>query len=204
MDNISISALENIMKENYEAVTTIDFHGQELIVRRTLPFQEMLKFVGEVVNSCFQGETHGYTPEVKDFALLNNIVEYYSNVRLPENIEKKYELLYQTDLIPVILGAINDRQFNEMLMAISTKIKYLADSNTERIVRKFESLGDLLTEITEKFSDVCSGVTKEDMQNIASAVSNGTVDEEKIVQLVMAQRSGEGAQPEASADDPQG
>ena len=187
MDKISISALEKIMKGNYEAVATIDFHGQELVVRRTLPFQEMLKFVDEVVRSCFQRDTSEYIPEVKDFALLNNIVEYYSNVRLPENLDRKYELLYQTDLIPVILKAVNDRQFNEMVMAINTKIKYLADSNAEKLVREFEHVSQRFAELADKVSDLYSGVSKEDLQNIAGAIAGGSLDEEKIVQLVLDQ-----------------
>lgn len=193
MDRISISALEKIMKETYEPVATIDFHGQPLTVRRTLPFQEMLVFVDGVVKSCFQQGSSEFIPEVKDFALLNNIVEYYSNVRLPESLDRKYELLYQTDLIPVILDAVNPKQFNEMVMAINTKIKYLADSNAEKIAREFKALGDRFSELADKVSDIYSGVSKEDLQNIASAVANGTVDEEKIVHLVMEQQNPDGA-----------
>ena len=193
MDKISISALEKIMKETYEPVATIDFHGQPLTVRRTLPFQEMLVFVDGVVKSCFQQGSSEFIPEVKDFALLNNIVEYYSNVRLPDSLDRKYELLYQTDLIPVILDAVNPKQFNEMVMAINTKIKYLADSNAEKIAREFKALGDRFSELADKVSDIYSGVSKEDLQNIASAVANGRVDEEKIVHLVMEQQNPDGA-----------
>lgn len=48
MDKISISALDDIMKETYEASVTLDWHGHKLVVLRTLSLNSMLRFVDSV------------------------------------------------------------------------------------------------------------------------------------------------------------
>lgn len=188
MDKISISAIEKVMKEEFSNVATVDWHGNQLIVQRTLPLQDMLMFVSTVVDSCFNKTTSEFIPEAKDFALMNCIVEFYANVRLPESMERRYDLLYRTDLIRAILDNVNDHQFNEMVVAINAKVRNRADSNAEKILRQFASTQERFEELAEQVSELFSGVTNEDLTKLAGAVADGSIDEEKIVRIVMEQQ----------------
>lgn len=211
MDKISISALDKIVKETYPPVAELDWHGEKLVILRTLPLQSMLRFVDSVVKSCFNSETRDYMPEAKDFAILNKIVESYTNVNTPSNYEHLYKLLYQTDLIPTVMKEVNTRQFNEMMQAIDEKIRYRAESNSERIVSKMNTIAARVNELVEQAEMLFDGISKDDIAKLASALANANIDEEKIVHLLMEQRDapdsevtdGDVPQAEVTEDAPQ-
>ena len=191
MDKISISALDDIMKETYEASVTLDWHGHKLVVLRTLSLNSMLRFVDSVTKTCFAADTKEYMPEAKDFAILSNVVDMYTNVTLPGNLEHQYKILYQTDLIPTVLNVINPRQFNEMILAINSKVKHKADSNAEKLAIKLDGAVSQIYGIAEKVDELFGGLTNADMQNIVGAIAeNGGLDEGKIVKLLIDERNG--------------
>lgn len=186
MSKISISAVENVMKELGPQIVEVDWHGNNLVIKKTLSLQEMLSFVDGVVNGCFNQDTFEYMPEAKDFVLMASIVEYYSNVRLPDNIERKYALLHNTDLVSTIVENFDSRQFEEMNRAIASKVKSRVDSNTERLAKMIAEIGDRVLAVVNQFSEAYADVTKDDINNIIHAVSGGKIDEDKIVKLAIA------------------
>lgn len=191
MNKISISAVENTMKERFVPTTEIDWYGNNLVVKESLSLAEMFSFVDGVVNGCFNQETYDYMPEAKDFVLQASVVEYYSNVKLPENLDRKYAILYRTDLVQTILENVNRGQFDEMVHAINCKVKSIADTNTAKLAKMLTEIGENISTILGKYSETYSDVTKEDVNNIISALSNGGFNEEKIVQLVLDKNSSE-------------
>ena len=69
---VSISAVDNIIGERFLNVVSEQWYDVEVKMRRSLPFTDMLTFVNDVVQSCFQRDGV-YTPEVLDFAIKSNI-----------------------------------------------------------------------------------------------------------------------------------
>lgn len=194
MAKISVSSTEKVMKENYTPVVTEDWYGNELTIKTMLSLREMFEFVKVVVDGCFNQDTHEYLPEAKEFVLRASIVEYYTNVRMPDNLERRYAILYGTDLVDFIISRVNKRQFEDMNVAIEKKIKNRVRSNEEMVSRQFITLGVRIDEIMSRFEEVFSGVTKEEITGFLSAVSNGQIDEEKIVKLSLEQSHKENAE----------
>lgn len=185
MTKISIATMDSIAKENYVDTITTDFYGKELVIKRNISLGDMIKFVRDVTNGCFADGTGEYIPEVKKFFIKNAIVEYYSNVSLPENIKHKYELLYKTGVADVILDEIDQTQYEEIIEAIDEKIDARVYTNEqmfdERVKGAVQSVDNLVRNVKEIFS----GMTNEDMQKLLSAISNNTLDEEKLVNAYM-------------------
>lgn len=194
MAKISVSSTEKVMKENYTPVVTEDWYGNELTIKTMLSLREMFEFVKVVVDGCFNQDTHEYLPEVKEFVLRASIVEYYTNVRMPDNLERRYAILYGTDLVDFIIARINKCQFDDMTVAIEKKIRNRVRSNEEMVSRQFITLGGRIDEIMSRFEEIFSGVTKEEITGFLSAVSNGQIDEEKIVKLSLEQSHKENAE----------
>ena len=182
---ISISAMDKIIKDTYEANKTIVWHGQDLVIKHSLSFTEMLKFVDSVVKSCFLQDTGDFTPEIKEFAIRSNLVDMYTNISLPDPLDHQYQLLYQTDIIDTIEENIDEEQYFGMVRAINDKLDHLAKARIEMLQRKLDDAVTSVSGIVSSFESLISGLEAGDLKKFVDAVNDkGFVDEEKIVHLI--------------------
>lgn len=185
----SISALDKIIKENFEDSKTIIWNNIELHVKRVLGLKESLAFVDDIVSSCFIDSSKEYLPEVEDFAIRCATVEAYTNVKLPEPIEHKHRIMYMTDLFAEVQNYIDMDQFEDLCKAAHEKARLAAESNIVALqneVRKaVESVETLVSGITDMFSGIEAGDIKKFVDSVGS---NGALDEEKLVRLITSQQ----------------
>ncbi len=184
---ISVNAFEEAVKDSYQPTSVIDWHGIELHIKRTLGLAEAMSFVDLCAGVCFGEDENGYMPEKLAFGIKTAIVSMYTNVSLPENVEKQYDLIYNSDIIPTVMSHINREQFDEINTAIHAKVKYRANARAEAFNRRIEELTSSLEGMGQQLGDIFSGVSKDDMNAIVGAMSNG-MDEEKLVQAYLARK----------------
>lgn len=191
---ITINAFEKVMKETYKPTELVDWHGVEITVKKTLSLTEMMEFVDTVVGSCFTDNGSVYLPEVQDFVIKVCVLEKYANFTMPRNVKSQYELIYQTDALETVLAHVNPQQFNEICMAITKKIDNLAQANIETVHRQMNDLYTAFDNIQNQLSAMFAGIGENDVRAVVEAVSNGALDEEKLVRAYTAvknEKSGE-------------
>ena len=182
---ISINELEKIATQNYVPTKTIEWNGVEIIIKNTLSLHEVIDFVDGVSTRCFKQETGAYMPEVKDFAIKCCIMQLYANFRLPSNVETRYDLVYRTDAVDVIVQYINKVQLEEIVDAINDKIDNIAQANIEMVNIQMNELYTSFNSLQEQMNSIFSGVKEDDMAKLLGAISEGKLDEEKLVQAYM-------------------
>lgn len=187
MKKISVNAFEKAMKDTYTPTETFDWNGIEVTVKKNLSLKEMLEFVDSVVKSCFTKDTNAYMPEIKDFATKVCILEKYANFTMPRNVETQYTLIYQTDAVERVLGYVNPQQFNEICVAIAKKVENLAQANIESVNRQMNELYNAFDNLQTQLAGLFEGVNNADIRAVASALANGTLDEEKLVRAYTSQ-----------------
>jgi cobalamin biosynthesis protein CbiD len=180
-EKISIEALEEAAKKTYTTVETVAWNGVEVAVKKALSLEEMMGFVDGVTKSCFALDGGAYLPEVKDFAIKSGLIEAYTNIGLPEDAGRQYNLIYSSDIIQAILEHINRWQFDEMIQAINDKVENLAQANIEMVNRQVNELYAAFDNLQTRLSDVFSGIGAGDIAKLVGAVANGGLDEEKLV-----------------------
>lgn len=188
---ISINAFDKIVKDTYTPTTTIEWHGQEIIVKRNLSFKEMMEFVDSVTKTCFTLSTNTYMPEVKDFAVKSNILEKYANFALPNNLEHRYELIYSSDAVETVLNCVSHQQFNEIMASIDAKINNLAQSNIEAMNKQMNELYTAFANLQSQMEGLFSGVKTDDFNALISAFGNGGLNEDKLVEAYLAKTKSE-------------
>lgn len=184
---ISITAFDKIMRNTYTPVETVEWNSVEITIRKSLPLRDVLTFVDTVAKSCFNSETSEYLPEVKVFAIKCCVLEMYANFALPSNVEHKYDLVYNTNAFDTVIEHINMRQLNEIVDAISEKVDNIARANIETINKQMNDIYKAFDGLQNQFTKMFSGISSEDMSGFVQAVSEGKLDEEKLVKAYITQ-----------------
>lgn len=189
MKMISIEKMDEIMNDYFPAEETVDFHGEELTVQKRIPFALVCEMVKKVADSCFN-EDGEYSPEVRDFAMKLCCVEAFTNVRLPENnVEHQYQIINRTDLWFRMLQVIDPYQMDEIDNAIQGRIDARLDANRAAFEHDVNRMLDAVNEVGKQVSDLFNNVSTEDIQKLIGALGEHGVDEEKIVQAVVAEQN---------------
>ena len=158
----------------------------EFVIKHTISIAQMLAFVDNVVSSCFHDE--GYMPEVKDLLIKSNLLTRYANFTLPENLEHRYTLIYNTDAVAMVSKHISSAQFDEILRAIDEKIDYICNTNIMAIEKQMQQLVASFEDVSKKTSEMFAVVNGSDIAKLIGAIDKGGVDEQKLVQAFLEQR----------------
>lgn len=184
LKKVSINSFEKVVTDLYEPFEIIEWNGIEVVIKKTLSLKEMLEFVDGVTKSCFNEDTNAYRPEALDFAVKIFVLEKYANFNLPKNIELKYDLIYQSDVVSHIIPHINSEQFKEIISSINKKVDNLAQANVEAINRQMNELYNAFNNLQENLGTVFSGINPEDLKNAMGYLSTGQVfTDDKIVEI---------------------
>ena len=106
---------ESVVPKN--EVVQIPWAGKLLLsVRTMISMKESIKFTEMVLQLCWGEESYYY--EVMDFAFRCAVIAYYSNVQLPEGLDKKYEMVYGTSLYDTVMQYANRDQTEALYQAV--------------------------------------------------------------------------------------
>lgn len=165
-NKVSVATIEQVMKEQFgNDVKKVEWCGVEIEYKEVLTMVEMKAFVDGVVDASFDNDGD-YMPEFTDWLIRTNMIQLYTNVRMPQNIEKQYDILYRTDLYEQIAGLVDQRQYAKIMDAIEKKLEYRRNSDVTAmrvqlsgLIQQFESMGQDLMQFTP-----------EDVENLEGAL----------------------------------
>lgn len=183
---ISITAFDKVAKELATNDAVFDWHGIEVTAKHTLGLTDMMEFVHDASESCFS-ESGTFVPEVMDFAIKSNILKRYARFALPDNLEHRYTLVYETDAVDVVCEHINEQQLQEITASIKRRVNYVCESKIALIQQKAEEMFSAFKKLKEQSESMFDGVSKEDIQKLLGAITNGSFDEQDLVKAYLAQ-----------------
>ena len=187
LDRVSVGAWEKIAKQMREEPTALDWHGDKLIIKKRLTMAEAVAYVRLVTTSCFSKEDGSYQPEALGFAKKRCAVALYTNVTLPQDMEKQYDLIYGTDIMDAVMGCIDLEQYNEMCEAVADHIDSILDANIDRVQQRIEAAAKAMEEISSSLGSVFDGLEQKDVHAMMHALTEGRFDEEKLMQAYLDQ-----------------
>lgn len=115
---IPVSALKGTMSQETVTIPLDGADGVDVVVQKTIPLQEVMQFVADVVASCVDEADGRYMPEVLPFAIKAHVLTSYTNLTLPSDVKKQYDLIYNTKVVDQVVDQINQVQYFEILDAI--------------------------------------------------------------------------------------
>lgn len=186
-NKVSVAAVEKAMKENFAGEQkTFNWCGLEIEYKEIISMEHMVTLVDEVVNNCFDKDGD-YIPAFKDFLIRTFTIQLYSNVRLPQDITKQYDILFGGDLYASLVERINQPQYKSILNAIDEKLSYRCNAD---VIATRMTLNQLIAQF-KNFGEQLDQVNVDDVRNIAGALNGMEIDEEKLVEAVRRQEKEE-------------
>lgn len=179
---ISISKVDDIIKEQYVEYETVAWNDIEIKIKKTLSLDETMTFVDAVVGSCFVANGAEYIPEVKDFVIGRCVLNLYGNFRLPDNVQHSYNIVYCTDIVDTILKHINKNQFDSIIAAINAKIEYKIRINTDILYKQVNESVSSVENMSKQLLEIFGGVTSDDISDVVKAIGNGKFDLDTVLQ----------------------
>ena len=162
---ISINQWEKLLDKQTATLTLVECDEESPVIeiKYTLSMEEMVKFVHTVAYGCFviagppkegapapkEFEPHEgdivCMPEIKDFLARRQILTQYANFRMPKELSKQYELIFNTSVFHRVVQCINMEQMNDMLRSIDVTINNIQQSvqSVGRVLKN--GIGSLLT-----------------------------------------------------------
>ena len=177
---VSVNALERVVNEQCTQDTVVNWFDIEVNIVNTLSLKDMLSFVNDIVNACFLDDGT-YIPEIMDFAIKSGILTRYANFTLPNNTEKQYWLIYNSNVVDMVKEHINLDQLQEIIDSATLKIEHMCDMDFVATKAKLEELYNAFANIGTQFGDIFDNISADDIQKVVEAIGTNGVDEEKIV-----------------------
>lgn len=186
---ITINSWKESLKTIDESSDKAMFLGNEISIKHSLTLTEMISFVNGSMKSCFDEETDEYMPEVKDYVIKSNTIEFYTNLTLPKDLEERYTLIYDSWNIlgEIIYKNINYTQYEEMLNSINERIENKLDFDAFNMRAEIEKSKKDIELLIEQISQIFSGLSKDDVESFAQTIIGaiGAINEEKIIKAIV-------------------
>lgn len=171
------------MQELIDSITRKEYHvdidGYGFDVYKTVSLSDALTIIYSIVESCF-GEDQSYKPEAMDIASKRMLLEYYTNIDIPKDLSDVYTLIYNTDIIPIIMSNINRRQWENIMDSANKLVSYRCDIQRETIKNKLDEVTAHIQAMMDQVNGLFDGVTNDDISAMTNAITNGSFDMDKF------------------------
>ncbi len=173
---VSVNQLDkiNIKKEP----TAINVDGVEIIVKHNLSLSEVIAFTKSVVEGIMDLKTDDIEYCYKDFVIAINMLSYYTNIRLPDNLEKQYEFITNSNIVDKVREKINEVQYWHILDAVDEQIAFEKDkmicqfkAETQNYIEEIKAEAEKIISVFEKYTDIFKNIEPEIITNIIPKLS---------------------------------
>ena len=192
---ISISRWEKWLDQDgsNEIVVSVPWDEEcQITIKRKLGLTEMMELVTEIVGLCFNDEDGDYIPHVFDFALRSGVLTHYANFRMPESVEKQYDLVMRTGAYELVMDYADQDQVYQIIGSAEGWIEHkknLYNCTSYRYVRellaKVADIADKINRLADQGAEIYGNVDPEQVAEMVRRVAGmKKVDEHELVRAV--------------------
>lgn len=143
----------------------------EVVIKQKLSLEESMSFVNSVVLGMIDDDIVTYS--IKEYLIRVNTLEYFTNIRLPLDLDKKYALVFDSDIMYRIKDKIDEESYNDLLFSIEKQLAFeIAKMNnqfkseTQNYIEKITSEAEQIIEMFQSFGKVFENITPEQLNTI--------------------------------------
>lgn len=180
--------IQNIADKINSSVVPIEWNTLNVKVKQSLGLNECIEFAKNASELCFSKDGD-YMPEMLKFSIGYTTVVMYTDLVLPEDLNDKYKIVTQTDIINRITEVIDKVQYESLMYAIDERIDYKLNSNIDAVSRQIDILYGKAEDTFTKFSEMFAGIDVDEFKNIMTTISQSKLDEGKLMEAYLKYKS---------------
>lgn len=184
---VSFELVEQAAQSEVNEAKLVEWNGVTIRVRNTISLDEMLLFVKNVVESCFDDEAN-YFPEKRDAALRWCTISFYTNIELGDDPSAVYDVLCRSSLIETIVAYINTWQLDEITDAIEMKIRHIASAGVQATLKSVNEMVAALGNVNDSLSGLFDGMDKDKLNDLIATLGASKINEEALVKAIVSQK----------------
>lgn len=173
MDIISAVCVPNV-------TTPVEYHGIVFNVTEWIPFDKVLSFVNATAESCFTLDDE-YVPQVDKFAFMSNVIDFYTDINLPDDLDERYKLVMLTDLYDAVIENVNERQIEELRDGVARLVEYKLSVNTCVVNKQIADATATLKALADTCGTFTETMNTDAMKEVVAALNNNTADRNALI-----------------------
>ncbi len=206
-NNTTISFLdfEEDVNARYENEVTVDWLGRDITIKKNLALYEVLNFVDDVIDNCYQGDdVKTFMPELKDYAIKFCMITFYTNISLIVNLDDEStndngrltpdDFIIKSGIIDVIKQYINISHSEEIILAIESKIEYINQTYVAGVMSDVSKINNIIEDaapILESISTDESRAKFSELMDTIAIFNNDSIVQQLAIQQVKNERTSE-------------
>lgn len=195
---------KSIAKDPVEIVFGEGAAKMTVQVKPLLDIGTFASVVDSVANTCFD-EDGKYIAWVRDVAFMHSVIAAYTNLSLPTNFKKEFDLLMGTDVYHKVVDVVNKYQFAMLRKAVADKINATTGENNcsrKQELDRVLAMLNLITQMCQQFGTIFTEITGSDMQAIMEKLQSGAQDISREVATIKDDLGVNGSTPEGTPVSP--
>lgn len=194
---VSVNATDKLVTPSLPFTITYGA-GEDAIsieVKPRLSLMESATFVNSIAAGIINEEKGTVTYGWKEFVIRINTLELYTNLRLPADFDKKYDLVFSTDIIDRIFlePEFKMDDYKSLLFAAEDQISFEVEkmlsqfkSETQAMIDHINTEGEQIINTFAEFGKAFKDVTPEQIAAIIPKISEmGKLDERSLASAVL-------------------
>lgn len=155
----SLMSAMNATKGNKETIVIGEGENQvEVTIKKRLSLFERADMVDSITSMVWAQDADGnehFAPYLRKFAYDFNILNYFTNISLPDDMNKVWEFVDSVDIASVIIDAVGDGYIENIIREANEAIEYrkaeiLKRSKLDSILDSLSGVAKSVGEKTEK------------------------------------------------------
>lgn len=153
-------------------------NGDKINVKNAIGIIDFGVIVRSVADYCFDDETGEYHPEYLDALIDINIVGYYTDYTLPDDIQSQYDAVIGDGIIDQVEQYLNLRQIHELKTAVFRAVEQRNAENTSvAAIQMINTAREI-----ERVAGSIQNIDKDEIKKLLDYIGQGgKPDETKIV-----------------------
>lgn len=178
---VHVNELDKVMAAHFDLKPVRkEWYEVEVEVKQILPPVDVAQFVADVVSACVLDGAN-YHPEFKRYAIYRAIIEHYTNITLPQSLDKQFDFLYGTDIIDTVTECVNSTQLHELVESCDDALDFYARSAASSLERRANDALEQLEGLTNNLDAITNGLDEDTVKKLTDMVATGKLGADEIV-----------------------
>lgn len=167
----------------------------EVLVKPYLTYKDNVNFISDVVSGVVFNEQEIVSYANLEFELRINTIKYFTNVRIPEDYNKQYDLAFSSDIFNMIMAYVleNSKSYWSLRAAVEKQIEFEVNKmqnqfklGTQQYIETVQAEAQAVIDIVTRLMETFKGIDVDEVAKMIPKFAEATkINEKTLAEAVL-------------------